>query len=97
MDIEDISASSRSTSTATGDTCSTPTRVIPRVSKKRREEAYGHDIPGAQTVFVKTYGCSHNVSDSETMVGQLAEFGYGITEDFDAADAFLVSLCDASV
>lgn len=28
-------------------------------------------VPGMQKVFVKTYGCSHNISDSEYMAGLL--------------------------
>lgn len=36
-------------------------------------------IPGTQTIFVKTWGCTHNNSDSEYMAGQLAAFGYKIT------------------
>ena len=36
-------------------------------------------IPGTQTIFIKTWGCTHNNSDSEYMAGQLAAFGYRIT------------------
>ena len=36
-------------------------------------------IPGTQKIYVKTWGCSHNNSDSEYMAGQLASFGYKIT------------------
>ena len=39
-------------------------------------------IPGTQKIFVKTWGCSHNNSDSEYMAGQLASFGYIITGRF---------------
>jgi threonylcarbamoyladenosine tRNA methylthiotransferase CDKAL1 len=42
---------------------------------------------------MKTYGCSHNSSDSEYMTGQLTSYGYGITEDFDKADAYLINSC----
>jgi len=38
--------------------------------------------PGTQSVYVKTWGCSHNNSDSEYMAGQLAAFGYTVTGDF---------------
>lgn len=38
---------------------------------KERKQAVGYDIPGIQTVFLKTYGCSHNQSDSEYMVRRL--------------------------
>ena len=33
-------------------------------------------LPGQAKVFVKTWGCSHNVSDGEYMAGQLAAQGY---------------------
>ncbi len=31
-------------------------------------ESYVASVPGTQKVWVKTFGCSHNVSDSEYMV-----------------------------
>ena len=36
-------------------------------------------IPGTQTIFIKTWGCTHNNSDSEYMAGQLGAYGYNIT------------------
>ena len=33
-------------------------------------------VPGTQSIWVKTFGCAHNVSDSEYMMGQLAAYGY---------------------
>ena len=36
-------------------------------------------IPGTQTIYVRTWGCSHNNSDGEYMAGQLAAYGYKIT------------------
>jgi len=36
-------------------------------------------LSGTQSVYVKTWGCSHNNSDSEYMAGQLAAYGYIIT------------------
>jgi len=40
-------------------------------------------VSGTQKIYVKTWGCSHNNSDSEYMAGQLAAYGYQIvgTED----------------
>ena len=35
-------------------------------------------ILGTQKVYLKTWGCSHNNSDSEYMAGQLAAYGYNI-------------------
>eukprot|EP01006_Ploeotia_vitrea_P013386 TRINITY_DN35065_c0_g1_i1.p1 TRINITY_DN35065_c0_g1~~TRINITY_DN35065_c0_g1_i1.p1 ORF type:complete len:545 (+),score=55.37 TRINITY_DN35065_c0_g1_i1:45-1679(+) len=66
---------------------------VPKSRKGKREKAFGYDIPGTQTVYLKTYGCSHNFSDSEYMAGQLVAYGYGITEDFDAADVFVLNSC----
>ena len=36
-------------------------------------------VPGTQRVHVRTWGCTHNSSDSEYMAGQLAAYGYIIT------------------
>lgn len=36
-------------------------------------------IPGTQTIYIKTWGCTHNSSDSEYMAGQLASYGYTLT------------------
>lgn len=33
-------------------------------------------VPGAQSIWVKTFGCSHNQSDSEYMMGVLQAYGY---------------------
>ncbi|KAF6138125.1 hypothetical protein GIB67_033539 [Kingdonia uniflora] len=37
------------------------------------------DIPGTQTIYMKTFGCSHNQSDSEYMAGQLSAFGNALS------------------
>ncbi|WOL12916.1 threonylcarbamoyladenosine tRNA methylthiotransferase [Canna indica] len=50
-------------------------------------------IPGTQTIYVKTFGCSHNQSDSEYMAGQLSAFGYAVTEEPEEADLWLINTC----
>lgn len=50
-------------------------------------------IPGTQKIYIKTWGCSHNNSDGEYMTGQLAAYGYKITEDSGAADLWLLNSC----
>ncbi|CRK99114.1 CLUMA_CG012085, isoform A [Clunio marinus] len=50
-------------------------------------------IPGTQTIYVKTWGCSHNNSDSEYMAGQLVQFGYNLTNEKDRADLWLLNSC----
>lgn len=49
--------------------------------------------PGTATVHLKTFGCSHNVSDSEFMAGQLAAYGYTLSDDPDTADVWVVNTC----
>jgi tRNA-2-methylthio-N6-dimethylallyladenosine synthase len=45
------------------------------------------------TVYVETYGCQMNVSDSELMLGRLAAHGYDAVEHPDGADVILVNTC----
>ncbi|XP_049874224.1 threonylcarbamoyladenosine tRNA methylthiotransferase [Pectinophora gossypiella] len=50
-------------------------------------------VPGTQTVYVKTWGCAHNNSDSEYMAGLLAAHGYPLTEDKWQAQLWLLNSC----
>jgi len=45
------------------------------------------------TIYIETYGCQMNVSDSELMLGLLAREGYVRTDDPAAADVLLVNTC----
>jgi tRNA-2-methylthio-N6-dimethylallyladenosine synthase len=47
----------------------------------------------APTVYIETYGCQMNVSDSELMLGKLAAAGYTPVERPDGADVILVNTC----
>lgn len=51
--------------------------------------------PGQARIWVKTFGCSHNVSDGEYMMGQLAAHGYTLVPDAqrDSANAWLINSC----
>ena len=44
-------------------------------------------------VYVKTWGCAHNSSDSEYMAGQLAAQGYTITNNKEEANLWLLNSC----
>ncbi|XP_034651678.1 threonylcarbamoyladenosine tRNA methylthiotransferase [Drosophila subobscura] len=57
-----------------------------------RPTIYESVIPGTQKVFVKTWGCAHNNSDSEYMAGQLAAYGYKLSGK-DEADLWLLNSC----
>lgn len=47
----------------------------------------------SKTVKILTYGCQMNAAESERMAGQLAEIGYDLTTDIDAADLILFNTC----
>ncbi|XP_015114214.1 threonylcarbamoyladenosine tRNA methylthiotransferase, partial [Diachasma alloeum] len=59
----------------------------------KRPEILSSVIPGTQTIYVKTWGCTHNSSDSEYMAGQLAAYGYNLTDDKSEADLWLLNSC----
>ncbi|KRZ88864.1 Threonylcarbamoyladenosine tRNA methylthiotransferase [Trichinella sp. T8] len=48
---------------------------------------------GAFSVYVKTWGCTHNSSDSEYMAGLMSSAGYGIVDDPSMADIWLLNSC----
>ena len=45
------------------------------------------------TVYIETYGCQMNVSDTELMLGKLAASGYDPVEQPDGADVILLNTC----
>jgi len=46
-----------------------------------------------RTVYIETYGCQMNVSDSELIIGKLAESGYESVAQPDGADVILINTC----
>jgi len=47
----------------------------------------------SQKLYIETYGCQMNVSDSEIVVSILEEKGYKMTDDINEADTILVNTC----
>ena len=45
------------------------------------------------TVYIETYGCQMNVSDTELMIGKLIESGYESVAEPDGADVILINTC----
>ncbi len=45
------------------------------------------------TVYIETYGCQMNVSDTELMLGKLVSSGYTSVAAPDAADVILINTC----
>ena len=50
-------------------------------------------LPGQAKIYVKTWGCSHNVSDGEYMSGILAAQGYTVQDDKSSADVWILNSC----
>ena len=52
-------------------------------------------IPGTESIWLKTFGCSHNVSDSEYMQGLLGAYGYQFVDEYDreSADIWVINSC----
>ncbi len=48
---------------------------------------------GTRQVYLETYGCQMNVSDSEIVASVLRENGFGLTHDADHADVVLLNTC----
>lgn len=49
--------------------------------------------PSRGTVYIETYGCQMNVSDSELMLGHLTSEGYGAVATPESADVVLLNTC----
>ncbi|XP_021244992.1 threonylcarbamoyladenosine tRNA methylthiotransferase [Numida meleagris] len=75
--------------------------VFPKVRKRSSQQRTQTDddpphdsmIPGIQKIWIRTWGCSHNNSDGEYMAGQLAAYGYKITDNSAEADLWLLNSC----
>lgn len=57
------------------------------------EEIPSSFLPGKYTVYMRTWGCSHNSSDSEYMAGLLAAAGYKVCDRMDDAHLWLLNSC----
>src|SRR6266478_4475637 len=44
-------------------------------------------------IYIETYGCQMNVSDSEVVLGILSEAGHEVTSSLEDADVVLVNTC----
>ncbi|XP_057664617.1 threonylcarbamoyladenosine tRNA methylthiotransferase [Diorhabda carinulata] len=94
-DIEDLISSQDLTPK---DRYSSRKNVKVQAKKKNKIEnqppiPIGENIPGTQKIYIGTWGCAHNSSDSEYMAGQLAAYGYKLTEDKKEADLILLNSC----
>jgi threonylcarbamoyladenosine tRNA methylthiotransferase CDKAL1 len=92
-DIEDILKNDNELSDLTNDELNRSANksfILPKFTKKspKNNQEYGSEnnynidetsnIPGLAKIWLKTWGCTHNTSDSEYMAGQLSAYGYKI-------------------
>lgn len=62
--------------------------------KSDRPTFYGDSfVTGTQSIFVRTWGCAHNTSDSEYMIGLLSAAGYDITTSKEEASIWILNSC----
>ncbi len=50
-------------------------------------------IPSNYNVYFQTYGCTLNVSDTETMQGLVSKEGYNVVDTIDEADIAIINTC----
>ena len=84
-DVEDIEDCVAPDTVGPADRHRLENKVLPRALRRKsrpveRPTAESF-IPGTGSVYVKTWGCSHNNSDGEYMSGLLAAGGYVVTGD----------------
>ncbi|KAM9387945.1 threonylcarbamoyladenosine tRNA methylthiotransferase [Phaethornis superciliosus] len=97
-DIEDIVSAE---DVKPGDRQVVRRNIFPKARKRSSQKNIQADddppsdsiIPGAQKIWIRTWGCSHNNSDGEYMAGQLAAYGYKITDNSAEADLWLLNSC----
>ncbi|MBL7056986.1 tRNA (N(6)-L-threonylcarbamoyladenosine(37)-C(2))-methylthiotransferase [Candidatus Woesearchaeota archaeon] len=46
-----------------------------------------------EKIFIKTYGCTHNQSDSEFMAGLLEQEGFKLVDDEASSDLIIINTC----
>ena len=108
MDIEDLAKESKDLLTQSTPTQSTvhkkrkcagkqeksDPKILERIHDKTGNNDFLHsNVPGTQKVHIKTYGCSHNTSDSEFMMGLLYDYGYDIVDDVTKSDICIINSC----
>jgi threonylcarbamoyladenosine tRNA methylthiotransferase CDKAL1 len=80
LDIEDLSKQDAGPISSSSQLSVTLQSSASRKGRSKQEQLDEPDpdskVPGTQSIWVKTFGCAHNVSDSEYMMGQLQAYGY---------------------
>ena len=51
------------------------------------------NVPGSRKIYIETYGCQMNYSDSEIVMAVMQQNGYSSTSDIEKADLILLNTC----
>jgi len=102
-DIEDILKTDENESEFDRSLNANKSFVVPKAKSKRLSKdshqaelaqlSADSVIPGVASIYIKTWGCTHNSSDSEYMAGQLASYGYRLVDNPDEANLWLLNSC----
>ncbi|KAA0184037.1 Threonylcarbamoyladenosine tRNA methylthiotransferase [Fasciolopsis buskii] len=79
MDIEDLPTNEEFTRAHEMHFVKARLRTTVRSEEEPANLAVSSIIPEKYRVYVQTWGCAHNTSDSEYMAGLLAKYGYRVT------------------
>lgn len=66
-----------------------------KIDEKRQGEAIVMENPnqGDKKLYIESYGCAMNFSDSEVVASVLLKEGYSTTQEMDEADLVLINTC----
>ncbi|NQV71691.1 tRNA (N6-isopentenyl adenosine(37)-C2)-methylthiotransferase MiaB [bacterium] len=70
-----------------------PTFDIPLLDDLDAPKQISGTSDGKRMVYLETYGCQMNVSDSEIVASVLSKDGYGLTHSVEEADIILINTC----
>ena len=70
-----------------------PTFDIPLLDDLDAPKQLSGTADGKRMVYLETYGCQMNVSDSEIVASVLTKDGYGLTHAVEDADIILINTC----
>ena len=70
-------------------------QIVKKTKKqnKNKKEELNSTNNNKKKIFVKTFGCSHNASDSEYMLGILSNQGYEIVDNLEDSDLTIINSC----
>ncbi|VDK76734.1 unnamed protein product [Onchocerca ochengi] len=68
--------------------------IVRKRLKGDGEIFYGDSfVPGTQKIYIRTWGCTHNTSDSEQMAGLLSAAGHQLTNKREDASLWILNSC----